>query len=146
MKTRLEIDPDDLIQALGSHSDSLEIRWHLDSETGAVLLDSPDGDDLPEDYGDDPRYLYIEPTESHLAYEAMQDFVDTLPEGRLADVLQHALDGRKPFRHFKDALLDYPEARESWFRFENDFEMRQAAAWCEEHEIEPVWRRKTGGG
>lgn len=24
--------------ALGSHSDSLEISWHLDSETGAVLL------------------------------------------------------------------------------------------------------------
>lgn len=40
------------------------------------------------------------------------------------------------------ALLDYPEARESWFRFENDFEMRQAAAWCEEHDIEPMWHRQ----
>jgi len=144
--TRLEIDPEDLMHALGSHSDSLEISWYLDSETGAVLLDSPDGEELPEDYGDDPRYIFIEPTESHLAFEAMQDFVHTLPEGQLADALQHALDGRKPFRHFKDVLLDYPEARESWFRFEDDFEMRQAAAWCEEHDIEPIWRRKTGGG
>lgn len=144
--TRLEIDSDDLMLALGSHSDSLEIRWYLDSETGAVLLDSPDGEELPEDYGDDPRYIYIEPTESRLAYETVQDFVDTLPEGRLADALQHALAGRKPFRQFKDALLDYPEARENWFRFENDFEMRQAAEWCEEHDIEPVWRRKMGGG
>lgn len=61
--TRLEIDPEDLMHALGSHSDSLEISWYLDSETGAVLL-------------------------------------------------------------------DYPEARESWFRIKDDFEMRQAAAWC----------------
>lgn len=144
--TRLEIDPEDLMHALGSHSDSLEISWYLDSETGAVLLDSPDADELPEDFADDPRYIYIEPIESHLAYETMQDFVETLPEGRLADALQHALAGRKPFRQFKDALLDYPEARESWFRFEADFEMRQAAAWCAEHDIEPVWRRQTASG
>ncbi len=140
--TRLEIDPDDLIQAMTWTSEMLENSFYLDSETGVVLLDSPDGDELPEDFGEDPRYIYIEPTESHLAYEAMQDFVDTLPEGRLADALQHALDGRKPFRQFKDALLDYPEARESWFRFKGDFEMRQAAAWCEEHDIEPIWRRQ----
>jgi len=76
----------------------------------------------------------------------MQDFLDTLPEGRLADALQHALEGRKPFRQFKDALLDYPETRESWFRFKGDYELRQAAAWCAEHDIEPVWRRKMGGG
>ena len=144
--TRLEIDPDDRIQAMTWTSEMLENSFYLDSETGAILLDSPDVDELPEYFGEDPRYIYIEPTESHLAFEAMQDFVDTLPEGRLADALQHALDGRKPFRHFKDALLDYPEARESWFRFENDFEMRQASEWCAEHEIEPVWRRKLGGG
>lgn len=144
--TRLEIDPDDLIQAMTWTSEMLENSFYLDSETGAVLLDSPDSDELPEDYGDDPRYIYIEPTESHLAYETMQDFVDTLPEGRLADALQHALAGHKPFRQFKDILLDYPEARENWFRFKADFEMRQAAAWCAEHDIEPMWRRKTGGG
>ena len=144
--TRLEIDPEDLIQAMTWTSEMLESSFYLDSETGAVLLDSPDVDELPEDFGEDPRYLYIEPTESHLAYEAMQDFVDTLPEGRLADALQQALEGRKPFRQFKDALLDYPDARESWFRFKGDFELRQAAAWCAAHDIEPVWRRKTSGG
>lgn len=144
--TQLEIDPDDLIQAMTWTSEMLENSFYLDSETGAVLLDSPDSDELPEDYGDDPRYIYIEPTESHLAYETMQDFVDTLPEGRLADALQHALAGRKPFRQFKDALLDYPEARERWFRFNGDFEIRQAATWCEEHDIEPIWRRKMGDG
>ena len=144
--TRLEIDPEDLIQAMTWTSEMLESSYYLDSETGAVLLDSPDGEELPENYGDDPRYIYIEPIESHLAYETMQEFVETLPEGRLADALQQALAGRKPFRHFKDALLDYSEARESWFRFKGDFEMRQAAAWCEEHDIKPIWRRKTGGG
>jgi hypothetical protein len=42
MMAQLEIDPDDLMLALDSHSDNLEIRWYLDSETGAVLLESPD--------------------------------------------------------------------------------------------------------
>jgi len=140
--TRLEIDPDDLMLALTWTSETLESRYYLDSETGAVLLDSPEVDELPEDFGDDPRYLYIAPTESHLAYEAMQDFVDDLPDGRPAQALQRALNGHKPFRHFKDALFDYPDLRETWFQYQQDFELRQATDWCEDHDIEPVWRRQ----
>lgn len=142
--TRGEIDPDDLTLALTMTSDTLEYRYFFDSETGAVLLSYPDTDDLPEDLEDNPRYRYIEPIPSWLAFEAMQDFVDSLPEGRPARALQRALAGRKPFRHFKDALLDYPSLREEWFSRQRDFELRQATKWCEEHDIEPIWRRRTG--
>ena len=141
--TRLEIDPDDLIAALTFRMEVSGASWYLDRETGNILLDSPDLDELPAGFEDDPRYLFIQQIESHDAYEIMQDFVDTLAAGRAADALQRALEGRKPFRHFKDTLLDYPELREDWFKYEQEAELRQAAEWCRDYDIEPVWRKKA---
>lgn len=137
----LAIDPDDLLFALSSGAPYQEPLWYLDRETGAVLLDHEDSDDLSEDFGDDPRYLYIEPFESSRSYEVMQDFVESVPESRAAEALQRALDGRKPFRHFKDALLDYPDLREQWFQYEREAQLRMAMRWLDDHDIEPVWRR-----
>lgn len=42
----------------------------------------------------------------------MRDFVETVRQTDLAEALNAALQGRKPFRRFKDALLDYPAERE----------------------------------
>jgi len=50
-----------------------------------------------------------------------------------------ALNGRKPFRHFKDALLDYPELRDRWFAFEDTRLNRLAEAWCDEQGITVAW-------
>ena len=53
---------------------------------------------------------------------------------RLAD----ALDRPKPFRRFKDALLD-PSLRQAWFAFEGAAHASLAQAWCEANEIEVEW-------
>ena len=138
---QLDIDPDELIQALTFSMDISGASWYLDRETGQVLLDHEDSENLPEGFEDDPRYISIQQLPSHQAYEAIRNFVDGLPEGRAADALQRALEGRKPFRHFKDTLLDYPEIREAWFQFEHEAQLRMAAEWCRDYGIEPVWRK-----
>lgn len=135
----LKIDPNELILALISNLDLVGGAWYLDRETGAVLLDNPDSsDDLPEGWEEDPRYLYIRAVDSHTSYEIMQDFVDRLPEGQAASALQRALDGRKPFRHFKDAIYDYPELPDEWFKFEHAAHLKLARQWCEAHDIRMV--------
>lgn len=137
---KLAIDPDGLIEALTFSMDASGAAWYLDRETGDVLLDHEDGDEMPEGFEDDPRYLHIEALPSHVEYGVMEDFLETLPAGRIAEALARALAGRKPFRHFKDALFDYPDVRQTWFTFRDAAYLGLAAEWCEEHGIEPVWR------
>lgn len=138
----LSIDADDLVYALTTRFETSDAAWYLDRETGDVLLDHEASEDLPEDFGDDPRYLYIEPMPAHLAYEVMADFVATLPGGPLAKALDRALQGRKPFRHFKDVLLDYPAERVAWFKYSDAENLGLAEAWCRDHGIEPIWRAR----
>lgn len=142
----LAIDPDELIQALTFVMETGRSGWYLDRETGDVLLDHEDGEELPEDFEDDPRYINIEALPSYEEFGVMEEFLDTLPTGRVADDLARALAGRKPFRHFKDVLFDYPDARQAWFAFRDAAYLRLAAEWCEDHGIKPVWRGRDDGG
>ncbi len=52
---RLEIEADDLINALTWDMESVGGGRYLDRETGQVLLDHEDSEDPPEDFEDDPR-------------------------------------------------------------------------------------------
>ena len=90
---------------------------------------NPD-DDGPERYMEAPR------RSSHDAFAAMRDFVETLQQPRLAEELSVVLNGRKPFRHFKDALLDYPQERERWFAFDNERVREEIAAWASDRDLQ----------
>jgi hypothetical protein len=68
-------------------------------------------------HADPDRFLFIQPVPSYVGYEVMSDFVYTLPEGKVSRELTRALQQRRPFRRFKDVLLNYPAIREDWFRF-----------------------------
>src|SRR5437763_13794867 len=63
------------------------------------------------------RYLAIPTIDSHEGYRTMEDFVETVNNPRLRESLIEALRGRKPFRRFKDVLMDYGAEREQWFAF-----------------------------
>ncbi|CAB3389524.1 UPF0158 family protein [Kyrpidia spormannii] len=80
-------------------------------------------------------YLRIPQIESHEAYELMAEFADTISASTIRRRLERALSGRKPFRHFKDVLADYPEERERWFDFEHEAHRRQIIRWLESHGI-----------
>jgi hypothetical protein len=52
--------------------------------------------------------------------------------------LWRSIQGSRPFRRFKDTLLDYPQERERWFEFEAQQGRRRALEWLEDEEIEPI--------
>jgi hypothetical protein len=139
---RLRIDADELVFAMGSH-DQYDHWWLLDLETGETILYS-DGsltemsDELAEaieEEGPD-RFLRIEPLPSRVAFTVMEDFVETVTDARAHRELLRALDGRRPFRGFKDALFDWPDVREEWFRFEFEAKLVLAAKWLEDHKVD----------
>lgn len=136
---KLRIVRDDLIQALTFRFELTDAACYLDTETGAILLTGEDADDIPEDIADNPRYLEIEPISAHVSFHIMEAFVATVTDAHAAASLARALEGRKPFRRFKDALLEFPALRQAWFQFENAAHARLAADWCGENGIEVEW-------
>ena len=99
-----------------------------------IELEELDCDDIDAMGG----YICIHPLPSYEAFGIMERFVLSLPDGSMLRRLTYALHGKKPFRHFKDVLIDYPQFRDQWFAFEKAAYREIAERWLEEHEIDAV--------
>jgi Uncharacterised protein family (UPF0158)/Nucleotidyltransferase domain len=121
------VDLADLAEALEDHS--YDHSWWIDPESGEILLWSEyfeeQGERDPESRGLHP----IDPIPSHEGYEEMQAFIESVRDPRARHLFERAIAGRGAFRRFKDALLDFPELRDSWFRFHDARLGRRAIRW-----------------
>src|SRR3972149_4098815 len=138
-KKALKIDLDELCSAMTDSS--YEHEYYLDLETGEILFISDYMDD--EETGklkdqveeDSDRYERIPEAESHEGYEDMVDFIATVKDERLVELLEVAINGKGAFRRFKDVLLNYPEERESWFQFKDDRIEEKALEWLDDIDV-----------
>ena len=140
----LIIDVQEIVLAFEDH-DLLQ-RHYLDRESGEVvsLHEVYSDEDAWEPLAIEPeRYLRIEPLASSDSYEVMRNFVETLPRGHAQAELTLALEGRKPFRRFKETLLKYPTVREAWFDFHEQAVTALVQDWLKVYQIEAVVRRLT---
>jgi hypothetical protein len=118
------VDLVDLAVALEDHSS--EHTWWLDPATGELVL----GFGGPLDTGDG-RLLRVQPLPADVGYADMEEFVGQLRDRTARRVLGSAITGRGAFRRFKDALLEYPELRRSWFAFHDARGEQRALTWLE---------------
>jgi hypothetical protein len=132
----LKVDLDELCSAM--EDTSYENEYYLDLKTGEILFLSEYMDDeetrklrdqIEEDFD---RYERIPRAESHEGYEDMEDFIATVKDAHLAELLEVAINGRGAFRRFKDVLLRYPEERERWFRFKDERMQERALKWLDD--------------
>lgn len=99
--------------------------------------DLADEEDQRELLDADPdRYVRIDPVPSWVGYEIMSDFAETLPEEKVREALGRALEKRRPFRRFKDVLLNYPEVEEDWFRFHEQAFIKIIQEWLDDNGLE----------
>ena len=132
------VNVNELIMAL--ESTDAEVEWYLDLNTGAVV---PVADELLDEdpsmaealESEPDRFFAIEPISSHEAFSIMEAFVTGLPQGAPTARLAAALSQRRPFRHFKDALLEWPHIREQWFRSHNARMRKVAENWLTENDL-----------
>lgn len=114
---------------------SYEYNYYLDLKTGKVLMISENMDDeeiekLTDEIDENPdRYERIPRAEPHDAYEDMDDFIATVEDKHLVELLEVAIDGKGAFRRFKDVLVRYPEERERWFRSKDEMMEAKASEW-----------------
>ena len=100
------------------------ISDYMDDEETEKIRDGIDEE--PERYEQIPR------AESYEGYSDMEDFIATVEDEHLAELLYVAIDGKGAFRRFKDVLARYPEERERWFRFRDDRLMERTLEWLED--------------
>jgi len=145
---KLIIDGGELAMALESHNSELE--YVSDRETGEVI---PTADEISGFEMDKAqrklikanrgkRFIPIAPVPSNEGFDLMAGFIERLPEGVAAERLTRALEGRSPFRHFKDALFEYPELRAEWFKFHEDAYYGFGEMWLKEQGIEATLTRR----
>ena len=116
---------------------------YLDKQTGEIVLVSEDeldpdeAEQKRERLDEEPgRYVEIEPVDSHEGYQRMEDFILSLSDRATQEALSDALDKPRPFRRFKDALDDSPDAEQQWYDFEAKAAERRMREWLEEQGID----------
>lgn len=128
------IDIESLAMALADQGDG-DHRWGLNPSTGEVQLwtsdfgldgdESVDAEDLER-----TDLVLIDPVPSHVWYRHMADFAAGVQDPRAQAALERALDGRKPFRRFKDALHGrFPELLSDWHSHQRECERRVVLGW-----------------
>jgi hypothetical protein len=138
-KKTLKIDLDELCDAM--ENSSFENEYFLDLETGEILFISEYMDD--EETGklkdrievEFDRYERIPEVESNEGYDDMVDFIATIEDEHLVELLEVATNGKGAFRRFKDVLLNYPEERERWFKFKDDRIEERALEWLDDIDV-----------
>ncbi|MCI0710043.1 MAG: UPF0158 family protein [Chloroflexi bacterium] len=83
-------------------------------------------------------YILVPTTPSYAGYQDMEEFIQTVSNVALQNMLQEAIQGKGAFRRFKDALLDAPEERERWFKFKEAAMEQRVREWLAENDIEPT--------
>ena len=141
--TPITVDAEELIMALEYHG--YDAKYVFDRETGEVIFlpdeeivgDVMDGE-LSEavEKGQGMRYIVIEPISSSDGWDVMRDFIETIGDKRIANCLYRAIEGRSPFRRFKDELLNYASLREAWLRFHDKAFVQLAKDWLSDHQFE----------
>lgn len=141
-KKTLKVDLDELYSAM--EDSSYEHDYYLDLKTGEILfvsdyVDDEESDKLKDKINEHPeRYEQIPKAEPHEGYKDMEDFIATMEDEQLAELLEVAIQGKGAFRRFKDVLARYPEEREMWFRFKDEKMEERALEWLDGIGIRPV--------
>jgi hypothetical protein len=139
---RLKVDLDELCYALDDSS--YEHSYYLDLQSGELLfvsdyVDMEEAEKLKKHIDDDPdRYESLPKADSYQGYQDMEDFIATVEDEHLAQLLEVAIDGKRAFRRFKDVLARYPDERETWFRFKDDRLKQRVLEWLEDIGVEPL--------
>jgi hypothetical protein len=121
--------------ALARHLDGLNLpAWQKQ-----MMLQA---DQVERDYG--TRFVAVPHVDSHEAYGDMEDFIATVRNPHLRELLEVAIMGRGAFRRFKDVLLNYPREEKRWFAFQEARMFERVREWLEEYDVEPT--DDMGGG
>jgi len=116
---------DDIQSTLQAQTNLSEIEREQLMDTARVEADTAN------------RYRMIPKNDSRDGYQDMQEYIESLEDDHLRELLEVAIQGSGAFRRFKDVLYRYAEAQENWFKFRAEREGQRMLDWFESEGIEP---------
>jgi hypothetical protein len=84
------------------------------------------------------RYVEIPHSNARDDYQLMVEFIDTVADEHLRELLEVAIDGKGAFGRFKSVLGRSDKELDRWYAFKNEEGERQARRWLKSLEIEPI--------
>jgi len=91
------------------------------------------------EYGNaDHRYEPIPQFDSHEAYRWMEDFVDTVADEQVQARLRAALNQRKSFRNFREAMGNDRRLERQWQEFRLACQRAVVIAWLQSIDVQPL--------
>lgn len=128
----------DQLEELLADEDGEDVETVLQAQTDLSDIDRQqllDAARVEEDA--DNRYRMIPKQDSRDGYRDMQEYIWSLEDEHLRELLEVAIQESGAFRRFKDMLYRYPEVQENWFRFRDEREKRRMTDWLQSQGIEP---------
>lgn len=119
-------DPGRLDITTGEFWPASAIEYALDAETDDVTRLAEPG-----------RWLTVDPEGSDEAYRDMVLFVMTVSAPDPATALGRSLDGKGPFRRFRNQLGRYPDLEQQWYVLSDERRRGRARAWLAEQGYRP---------
>ncbi|MCL4253719.1 MAG: UPF0158 family protein [Anaerolineae bacterium] len=127
---KLKIKLDSLMEIFGS-SDSYDWMSYLNIRTGETELVSR----AESDNYDTEDYIQI-PMQDTSGYKTMQEFIETIKDANIRELLWVAIDGSGAFRRFKGVIYD-KGLSDKWYQFRDTKKQEQIIEWLNDNDIEP---------
>jgi len=83
------------------------------------------------------RYRMLPKQDSRDSYRDMEEYIKSLEDEHLCELLEVAIQGSGAFRRFKDTISRFPEAQGNWFKFRDEHEQQRRLDWFASIGIEP---------
>jgi hypothetical protein len=136
----MKVKLNDVIEALSFVNDETQYFYSVKTEEVLMVWDGMvNGEtdpDLIEDIEESfDEYIALPGKYEIDEYSMMEEFIDSLPEGRKQDELYDAIRGRGAFRRFKDEVNELG-LEKKWYKYRDDAYEELAIEWCEENGIE----------
>jgi hypothetical protein len=131
-----------LISQIMNSRNTDEMYGYIDRQTGDVLLGTRDSPLSIQPNEDDDnfeelettfyeRYLPISQSDSNTSYQDMAQFIETVTDAQLSELLDVAIQGRGAFGRFKDVLRRPMRENElaRWYEFSRESESNRVIEW-----------------
>jgi len=116
-KIKLFLDP---ILYYMEDSSGFASSHYIDLTSGEIVSPDIEDDVSYEDVEKEDRFFYIEPVASHESYEIMQEFAESEESDEIRGHLIDALERKKPFLNFKNAIADYPDTEKKFYEYKDN--------------------------
>jgi len=116
-KIKLFLDP---ILYYMEDSSGFASSHYIDLTSGEIVSPDIEDDVSYEDVEKEDRFFYIEPVTSHESYEIMQEFAESEESDEIRGHLIDALERKKPFLNFKNAIADYPDTEKKFYEYKDN--------------------------